>query len=89
MGRGGGREGFLSRQHLSGCRDNRSSLGKGWGRFQAHAKTGGRRPAGTERGVTEPRLRGGKRGKKRGEGDEHGPGPKVSRLMGGFMCQLG
>lgn len=35
---------------------NRSYLGKGWGRFQACARTGGRRPAGTEQGVTEPRL---------------------------------
>lgn len=63
---------------------NRSSLGKGWGRFQAHARTGGRRPAGTERGVTEPSLRAGKRGKKRCEGDAHGPGPKVSRCDGWF-----
>lgn len=33
---------------------NKSHLGKGWVRFQVCAGTGGRRPAGTGHGVTEP-----------------------------------
>jgi len=57
---------------------NRSHLGKRWVKFLACAGTGGRRPAGTGHRVTEPRVRGGDRGKKRSEDDENGLGPRVS-----------
>lgn len=80
----------------SGFKTNRSHLGKGRVRFQAWAGTGGRRPTGTGQGVTEPRVWGGDQGKKRGEGDEDGPDPRVSRCdaqfyvltSGGYCSQL-